>query len=270
MGGAERNMTDAQKSYINQIKKQEKIISISRVLILISFLGLWEVAARLKWVDAFIFSSPSRVAIALWEMIINGSIFYHTGITVYETFLGFILGTSLGIIIAIILWWNHTLARILEPYLVILNSLPKTALAPILIVWFGNNMKSIIITSILISVVITIMTTLTGFLEVDEDKIKLIYSFGGKKSTVLKKVILPANIPTIMNVLKVNIGLCLVGVIIGEFLVAQAGLGYLIVYGSQIFKLDWVMLSIILLGILAAFLYKIIVYIEAKITEHFQ
>lgn len=261
--------SEAQLMYMKKLKKKENFIVLARIIILIAIILLWETAARLKWIDAFIFSSPSRVTMAFWEMLKNGSIFYHMGITLYETFLGFILGTGLGVLLAIILWWKDTIYQILEPYLVVLNSLPKTALAPILIVWFGNNMKSIIITSILISIVITTLNTLTGFHEVDDDKVKLIYSFGGNKLTVLKKVMLPANIPTLMNVLKVNIGLCLVGVIIGEFLVAGAGLGYLIVYGSQIFKLDWVMMSIIILSILAALLYKLILIIEKKITKHF-
>lgn len=256
--------------YKKEELRQKKKIIIYRILILIGILLIWEALTRVNLLNPFIFSSPYRVFTTLYSMGSDGSIFYHVGITMLETFLGFVLGTGLGILVAIILWWLPSLSKILEPYLVILNSLPKTALAPILIVWFGNNMKSIIIMSILISVVITILNTQTGFGEVDKDKITLVESFGGGKFTVLRKVMLPANIPTIMNVLRVNIGLCLVGVIIGEFLVAEAGLGYLIVYGSQIFKMDWVMLSIILLGCIAAVLYQCIIYIEKKLLRHFQ
>jgi NitT/TauT family transport system permease protein len=188
----------------------------------------------------------------MYKMSLDGSLFYHVGITLFETIIGFVTGTLLGTFIAILLWWNDYISKTLEPYLVILNSLPKTALAQILIVWVGNNMKFIV----------TILTVWNGFLGVDKDKIKLIKTFGGTKIQILTKVILPASVPTIINALKVNVGLSFVGVIVGEFLVASAGLGYLIVYGSQIFKLDWVMMSVIILSILSAILYRFIVILE--------
>lgn len=250
--------------YLKQIKRHQIWIKLFQFLLLISFIGLWEMATYFKFLDPFIFSSPSRVLTACYHLLVEDRLLYHIGLTLSETLIGFILGSVLGIAIAILLWWFHSLNQVLEPYLIVLNSLPKTALGPILIVWFGNTMTSIIIMSILICIVITILTALTGFQSVDRDKIKLIYSFGGTKSTVLTKVILPANITTLIHILKVNIGLCLVGVIIGEFLVASGGLGYLIVYGSQVFKLDWVMLSVIILGILSMLFYRGIQYLEKK------
>ena len=177
------------------------------------------------------------------------------------------LSTLLGTSIAVLLWWNNFILRVSDPYLVIINSLPKTALAPILIVWIGNNMKSILFTAVLMSIVVTTLTVLNGFLEVDQDKIKLIETFGGSKKDVLRMVMIPANVPTIINALKVNVGLSLVGVMVGEFLVAQAGLGYLIIYGSQIFKLDWVMLSIVILALLAALLYKTVLLLERRFLK---
>lgn len=254
--------------YIKKQKRHKRLVTIIQIMCFISFICLWELATYYKWMDPFIFSSPSRVLASMYDLFINGQLIHHISLTLYETFLGFVIGTSTGILIALLLWWYTTLHEILDPYLVILNSLPKTALGPILIVWFGNNMTSIIIMSIMICIIITILSALTGFLEVDPNKQKLVYSFGGTKLTVLKKVILPATIPTLINILKVNIGLCLVGVIIGEFLVANAGLGYLIVYGSQVFKLDWVMLSVIILGLLAMVFYRLIQYIEFKLIHH--
>lgn len=256
--------------YLDKLRKKKLQITVSQFAILICFLILWEVCAYFGLIDEFIFSSPSRVFKAFVALSLNGSLLHHTCITLYETFLGFILGTTLGLLIAVLLWWNRTANKICEPFLVVFNSLPKTALAPILIVWIGNNMKSIVVTSILLSIIITILTILNGFMSIEDDKIKLIYSLGGNKLHVLKKVIFPANIPTILSALKVNIGLCLVGVIIGEFLVAQEGLGYLIVYGSQIFKLDWVMLSITILGIVSALLYKAILILEVKLSKKFK
>ncbi len=194
----------------------------------------------------------------------DGSLLYHIWITLSETIAGFLLGTVIGTLIAILLWWNSAACDIAQPYLVILNSLPKTALAPIIIVWLGNNTKSIILIALLTSVIITIMSVLQGFIETDKDKIKLIKIFGGSKIQILTRVVFPANIPVIFNALKINIGLSFVGVIVGEFLVGKAGLGYLIVYSSQIFKLDNVMLSVAVLAIMAALMYKAITIIENK------
>lgn len=261
------NISEEHRNYLISLKKQKILIKLTQIFILVVFFAVWELAARLKWIDAFIFSQPSRIINSMYNMILDGSLFYHIGITLGETIIGFLASTILGTIIAIVLWWNSYISEVLEPYLVILNSLPKTALAPILIVWIGNNMKSIVVTAIMTSIVVTILTVWSGFLEVDKDKIKLIKTFGGTKLQTLTKVVLPSSVPTIINALKVNIGLSYVGVIVGEFLVANAGLGYLIVYGSQIFKLDWVMMSVLILAILAAILYKLIVILEHKFLK---
>lgn len=248
------------EQYLKALHSREKCILWGRVSLLILFLLLWEISARLGWLDTFIFSSPSALLSTLFSMISDGSIFVHTGITLYETLLSFIISTLLGIAIAIILWWCPLGRDISEPYWIALNSLPKSALAPILIVWFGNTTRSILITSISLTIVSTILSMLNGFLSVDPDKLTLVRSFGGSKYQILTKILLPANIPVLLNVLKVNIGLCLIGVIIGEFLSAKAGLGYLIIYGSQIFKMNWVILSIVILCFLAVLLYQIILW----------
>lgn len=188
---------------------------------------------RLRWIDPFLFSQPTELFATAVKMIRDGSLFLHIGTTLRETVIGFLLGTILGTLTAVLLWWNRFISDVAEPYLVVLNSLPKTALAPIIIVWFGNNQSSIIIVALLTSIVVTILSVLNGFLQVDEDQIKLIRIFGGTKRQVLTKVVFPANIPCILNALKINVGLSFVGVIVGEFLVAQDGLGFLIVYSSR-------------------------------------
>lgn len=261
------SVSEEHLKYLCKVRKTQIAVKITQLIILLSLILLWEIAAQFKWIDPFIFSQPTKVIKTSWEMVLDGSLFIHTGISLFETVIGFLLSTFLGTVIAILLWWNNFILKVSDPYLVIINSLPKTALAPILIVWMGNNMKSILFTAILMSVVVTTLTVLNGFLEVDQDKIKLIETFGGSKKDILKKVMLPANVPTIINALKVNVGLSLVGVMVGEFLVAQAGLGYLIIYGSQIFKLDWVMLSIVILGVLAALLYKCVLMLEKRFLK---
>lgn len=257
----------AQIQYLKALEKRRKCILLTQILLLVFFFGLWEITARLRIIDPFIFSMPSRMLSALADMIANGTLWKHIFITVYETVVGFILGTLIGTLVAVLLWWNDFISDVAEPYLVVLNSLPKTALAPILIVWMGNNMKSIIAVALMTSVVVTILSVLGGFLSVDEEKIKLIHTFGGTKKQVLQKIVLPSSIPTIINALKINVGLSFVGVIVGEFLVAKDGLGYLIVYGSQIFKLDWVMLSVIILAVLAALLYQLILIVEKRFLK---
>lgn len=257
-------VSSAQRAYVAAYITKMKRVRLAQILILIVFLGVWELNTRIGIIDPFVFSSPSRVIQCIYTMTVDGSLFQHIGITLLETFLSFALVILFGLIIAIILWWNDSVSKVLEPYLVILNSLPKSALAPVFIVWLGNNMKTIIIAAISVAVFGTIITLYTDFKEVEEDKIKLIRTLGGTKKDILFRVVIPSNISSIMSVMKVNIGLSLVGVIIGEFLAAKAGLGYLIIYGSQVFKLDYVIMSIVILCIVAALLYKLLGYFEKK------
>ena len=191
----------------------------------------------------------------------------HIFITIYETFISFLLGTLLGILIASLMWWNKFLAKVIDPYLTVLNSLPKVALGPIIIIWVGAGMPAIIVMALAISLVVTILEILNGFLDTDKEKMKMAKTFNCTKMQLLTKIVIPANISTFINSLKVNIGLSLVGVITGEFLVSKAGLGYLIVYGGQVFKLDLVMTSVIILGILATILYQTVVIIEKSLLK---
>lgn len=250
------------KAYLRERKIYRRKILGTQVLLLIGIIVIWEIAGRLGWIDPFITSQPSRI----WKTLINlhreGVLYYHTGITLLETMIGFISGTLMGTIFAIILWWSDFTAEVLDPYMVVLNALPKIALGPILIVWIGNGPPAIIAMALFISLIVTILGVYSGFTQVDGDKIKLLKTFGATKLQILQKVILPASVPTIISALKINVGLSWVGVIVGEFLVSKAGLGYLIVYGGQVFKLDLVMTSVIILAAAAAIMYKAVVYLE--------
>lgn len=261
----ETHPTLAQQAFIEKEKLHRRNVRVWRTMLLVLFLSLWELCARLGIINDFIFSSPSRVTSCFLQMVMDKSIFLHTGVTVMETLVSFFLVTVFGLLIAVLLWSSRSVSEVLEPYLVMLNSLPKSALAPILIVWLGNNIKTIIVASISVAVFGCIMTLHTGFSQIDPDMIKLIYSLGGKKKDVLFKVLLPGSVPLIISNTKVNIGLCLVGVIIGEFLAANRGLGYLIIYGSQVFKMDLVVMSIVILCIVSAILYQGISLLEKKI-----
>lgn len=251
-----------QKQYLQKHKRHHHLITCLRLTLFLTFLFIWELSGRLGYIDTFFFSSPSLVIHCFLTMLKDGSFFLHTGITLGETLTSFLLVTLLSILIATLLWYSRSLSEILEPYLVVLNSLPKSALAPLFIVWLGTGTKTIVVAGISVAVFGSIINLYTGFIHVDKEKLKLIYTLGGNRFQAFHKVVLPSSIPVILSNMKVNIGLSLVGVIIGEFLAARVGLGYLIIYGSQVFKLGMVITSIIILCIIAMGLYQTVQYLE--------
>lgn len=261
------DVSAAHKAYVRKHVLKKRRIRIYQIIILAGFIAFWEISTHIGIVDAFIFSNPSGVIKTIINMLQGGELLYHIGITLLETLISFTIVNVFGILVAVILWWNNSISKVLEPYLIVLNSLPKSALAPLFIVWLGNNMKTIIVAAVSVAIFGTIISLYSDFKTVEEDKIKLIYTLGGNKKDVLFKVVLPSNIPSMISQMKVNIGLSLVGVIIGEFLAAKSGLGYLIIYGSQVFKLNWVIMSIVILSIIASGLYKTLSYFEKRYTK---
>ncbi len=247
--------------FLRKIKYRKYMILTIQIGLLLGLIVLWEVCANLGIIDSFITSQPSRVVKTIVNLSSN-DLLMHLGVTCTETIVGFLLGVVFGLIIASILWWFNTCSEIFEPYLVILNSLPKIALGPIIIIWVGAGMKAIIVMALAISLIVTVMELLNGFKNTNQQIITTAETFGAKKHQVFFKVVLPANIKTLINSLKINLGLSLVGVIAGEFLVSKAGLGYLIVYGGQVFKLDLVMASVIILAVFAAIIYKVVLIFE--------
>ncbi len=259
----------AQQNFLSAQKRHKRTVTVSRLCIFIFFLGLWEISAQTGLIDSFIFSSPSKIFFCAYSMALDHSLFANIGITLFETLISFFLVILCALAITIILWFNKHVSETLEPYLVVLNSLPKSALAPLLIVWLGANYNTIIITGMSVAIFGSILSLYSSFQSVDNEEVKLIYTLGGNKLHVLTKVVLPSSLPALFSLMKVNIGLCLVGVIIGEFIAARAGLGYLIIYGSQVFKLDWVIMSIVILCIIAVVLYQAIVAAEKFCLKHY-
>lgn len=257
----------SQLAYEKKQRKNQMVIWFFRIFLLLFFLLLWEVSTREKWIDGFIFSSPSRLISTFITMWTKQQLYLHIIVTLLETLISFFIVVIAGILLAILLWSSFRLSQIFEPYLVILNSLPKSALAPLLIVWLGTNIRTIVVAGISVAIFGTIIHLYTAFSETDPDKIKLIQTLGGNRLQILLKVILPSSIPQIVSLMKVNIGLCLVGVIIGEFIGSRQGLGYLIIYGTQVFKLDWVILAILILCCAAIFLYGLIALLERLIIS---
>lgn len=267
--GAPAALSTEHRHYLRHYHFHRLLVIFFRIFLLTGFLFLWEFCASHQIIDSFIFSSPSKIMNALLLMISDHSIFLHLGVTLYETFVSFFLVIFVSILFAILLWYSNNLSEILEPYLVVLNSLPKSALAPLLIVWLGATKTTIIVTGMSVAIFGSILNLYTSFRSTDPGKIKLIYTLRGNHLHVLTKVILPYSIPAIISNMKVNIGLCLVGVIIGEFLAAKEGLGYLIIYSSQVFKMDWLLMSICILCVFAIFLYALIDFGEKLYFKHF-
>lgn len=262
-----KNISKNHEAFLLSVKKRKRSIFIVQISILTLALLLWEVAAYYKWIDPFIMSSPSRIWKLFLEYIKRGRLHHHVLVSVTETVIGFSAGTILGLLISIGLWWSNYWAKVFNPYIVILNSLPKTALAPIIIIWVGAGYTGIIVSAISVSIVVTIMNIYNSFISTDGDKIKLLNTFGATKFQILKKLVLPSSIPSLISTLKISIGLSWVGVITGEFLVSKAGIGYIIIYGSQVFKLDIVMMGVVILAVISALMYKLIATIEKRFIK---
>ena len=264
--------TTFSREHIAYLKKQRNkkiIVILSRVLLLAAVLGIWEIFAQCKVIDPFITSSPSRVCKTIASLYTDGTLFYHIGITLMETLVGFLIAVILGYAVAVVLWASETVRKVLEPYIVVLNSLPKIALGPLIIIWIGTGYDSIIFMTVLVSIIVCIMNMLSGFIAVDKTKLTLMKSMGAGRITTLRKLIIPASLPALMNTLKVAVGLAWIGSIMGEYIVSKAGLGYLIVYGGQVFKLDLVMTATFILCALAGGMYGIISLIEKRVVKQY-
>ncbi len=247
-------------------RRTDKLTTILlQIGLLVAFIGIWELAAKLEWIDPFIMSCPSRIVKILSTLEMQ-ELFTHIAYTLLECIVGFLVASGLGILIAILLWRFVKLRRVLDPYIVVLNALPKIALGPMIIIWVGAGAQAIVVMTVLICIIVTVISMLNAFMSVDEGKILLMRSMGAGKLQILFKLIIPANIPAIVNMLKINVGLAWVGTIMGEYLVSTAGLGYLIIYGKQVFKMDLVMASTVILCVLATLMYLAVAGIE-KITK---
>ncbi len=260
--------SDEHKQFLKKIRRTHIFVFLTQLLIIIAFLGIWQLLAHFEVINTFISSSPKAILDTIVGLYLDNNLWNHIGITVYETIISFLLGTFIGTVIASILWWFPFLAKVLDPYLTILNSLPKVALGPIIIIWAGAGMNSIILMALLISVIITIINVYQGFIETDPNKIKLMKAFRATKWQIFSKLILPSTKPTIINALKINVSMSLIGVIMGEFLVSKEGIGYLIMYGSQVFNLDLVMAGVIILCIVATIMYYCVSWIEKRLIKN--
>lgn len=262
------SMSNKQKKYLKKIKTEKIAVVLCQISIIVAFLLSWEILARNNKINPFIFSKPTTILQTIKSLYLNFNLVNHIFTTLYEVIIAFFLGIFLGFGIALLLYSFKFLAKVVEPFLTMLNSLPKVALGPIIIIWVGANGKSIIVMALLINLIVSIITIYNGFIQTDKNKIKLLESFHASKLQIIFKLIIPNSIVTIISSLKLNISMSLIGVIMGEFLVSKEGIGYLIIYGTQIFNLNIVMSGIFILVIISYILYKIISVIENRILNH--
>ena len=261
-----KSVSPSHLKYLRKLRRNNGLILFCQFALVLAFLGLWQLLADKGVIDSFITSSPSKVW-TTFATLAKVDLWRHVGVTLMETVVGFLLSFVVGTLIAILLWFSETVRRIVEPYLIVLNALPKIALGPLIIVWIGAGREAIITMAVLISIIITIINTLTGFVSVPQEKLLLMKTLGANKWQTLWKLVFPASLPTVTACLKINVGMSWVGSIMGEYLVSKAGLGYLIVYGGQVFNLSLVMCSTVILSVLAGLMYLAVALVEKVVTK---
>lgn len=257
------------RAFLKKLKIKRAVIALLRIFVLAAVLAVWELLAYFEVIDPYITSSPSRVVKTIISLYNDGTLFYDIGVSLAETVAGFFIAVFLGYVLAVILWMNQTARAVAEPYIVVLNSLPKIALGPLIIIWIGTGYKSIIFMTVIVAVILCIMNTLAGFMDVDPTKLTLMKAMGAGKFTTLVKLVMPASLPALMNTLKVAVGLAWIGSVMGEYVSSNAGLGNLISYGGQVMRLDLVMASTAILCVLTGVMYGIITLIEHFTVKKF-
>lgn len=258
-------LRELHQGHLRQVSAWRRKVLAVQLALLAAMFVLWELAGRLRWIDVLLFSYPSKIFSQIGKDAVSGELWTHVAVTVGETAVGFLLGTLVGTLLAVLIWWSPFLSKVLDPYMVVFNSMPKVALGPIFIVMFGAGFTAIVMTTLSITVIITTLVVYNSFNEVDDNYIKVIRTFGGSRSEIFAKVVLPASYPAIVSTLKVNVGMAWVGVIVGEFLVAKQGLGYLIIYGFQVFNFTLVLSSLLIIAAVATAMYQMVVYVERKL-----
>jgi NitT/TauT family transport system permease protein len=248
-------VSDRHARFLRSLRLRQIKVVVVQLAVLAAFLGLWQIAATQRWIDPFITSQPSAILQKFFELADDGSLGYNVSVTVIETLVGFGVGTALGILIAGLFWWSNFLSDVADPYVVVLNATPKMALGPVFIIWLGATMTAVIALAVSISLFVTILSVYSAFRQADPEKLIVVSSFGASKWQQFSKVVFPSAVPTIIATLKVNIGLSLIGAIVGEFLASNAGLGYLIIYGQNIFNMSLVMTSLVILTVIAGVMY---------------
>lgn len=254
-------------AWLRAQRAESRWVRLAQLCLVAGFLVLWEVCARKTWVNPLFTSYPSAVWAGFVAMVQEGGFFRHVAVTTTEIVVSFVVSTVAGVILAVLLWLQPFTRRVLAPFVVVVNAIPKIALVPIFYIWLGPTL-SIYAIGISVSIFIVLIMMTDGFLETDPNQVKLVRAFGADTLQLLRLVILPRNVPTLISVMKANVGMSVVGVVVGEFQSAKAGLGYLITYGSQTFQMDRVIASVVVLALISIGAYFAVIGLEKSLVRY--
>ena len=236
----------------------------TQIGICIAFIALWELAARLGLINPFFWSQPSQIARTAVIFFTTGTAFVDIGHTLRSTLLGFVFGTTIGAMLGLSFWWSRNYALIVQPYIICLESLPKLALAPLVILVFGMGLASKVAIATALTVVVSTLTAYAGVQAVDKDQERLFYALGASRWQVFTKLVTPSCVPWLISILRLNIGLALTGAIVGEFIASQHGLGKTILYAGDTYDISLVWVAVSVLSALA-----MVMYVAVSWLEHF-
>jgi NitT/TauT family transport system permease protein len=239
----------------------------TQVGILVAAIALWEIGARAGWIDAFFWSQPSAIFRTLTIFFTTGDAWTDIGFTFRSTIFGFFLGTAAGSLLGLSFWWSRNYAAIIQPYIICFESIPKLALAPLVILVFGIGLSSKVAIATALTLVVSTLTTYAGVKALDSDGERLFYSLGATRMQVFRKLVVPFCLPWIISVLRVNIGLALTGAIVGEFIASQHGLGRAILYAGQTYDIALVWVAVLVLSTLAVIMYATVSWLESVLRK---
>lgn len=239
-------------------------IMLYQALIVVSIFVLWEVLVRAEILPVYLYGQPSGILAKAWQLLAEGVLLTHIGATAFAAITGFALGTTLGAAAGLLLWLSKTVSLVLRPVIVAINGVPKIALAPLIVVWFGVGLGAKVAIAASITFIVALIAVYQGTQEVDEDLVKLMRSLGAKPLTIWRKVIVPGCTPWILSTMRLNIGFAMIGAVVGEYISAQMGLGYMIHNAGALYDLNSVFVGIFCLMALALILDALLVRVEAR------
>jgi NitT/TauT family transport system permease protein len=239
----------------------------AQIGILVGALSLWEIGARTGWIDAFFWSQPSAIADTMTIFFTTGDAWTDISFTFRSTIFGFLIGTTAGSLLGLSFWWSRNYAAIVQPYVICLESIPKLALAPLIILVFGIGLVSKVAVATALTLVVSTLTAYAGVKALDADSERLFYSLGATRLQVFRKLVIPFCLPWIISVLRVNIGLALTGAIVGEFIASQHGLGRAILYAGQTYDIALVWVAVLVLSTLAMVMYAAVSWLESTLRK---
>ncbi len=266
LGGELRAATPATAALAAADARHRWLVLFARVAVGVLFLLVWYYASG-RWIDTLLISSPDRVAERLWRWLLDGTLWHHLSITLLATVLGFAIGATAGFASGLLFGCFNTLAEVFDPYISAFYSIPKIALAPLFIIWFGIGIESKVAVSAAIVFLVIFVNTYSGVREVNPLYVNTTRIMGGGQLSVLRHVIVPSAAAWVITGLKVSVPYALVGTVIGEFMSANRGIGYLISQATGLFNTTSVYGGIIVLAVVGAAINSALKHLETWVLR---